>query len=233
MCLLPVQTFSPSLAWPLTICFCLIKRMRVPATSPLLPCVFLNHTYNYVYGDDQLHYRYCVRRSRYSRMDLATSGVLSILVCLFLSLFLYLSFLAFLRNSWTSYLTTQFHTAQSVSQSRNSPRFSRKLQQGVCVRRLAWMREACRTVLFIISLILPIVSTDCIASIFRVQAFQKCRWWWWYIYLLQLGCHPVAVVILHVNKTWNWLLLRFKSGGLHEKHVVATWNVGNRLSVCL
>ena len=27
------------------------------------------------------------------------------------------------------------------------------------------------------------------------------------IYLLQLGCYPVAVVILHVNKTWNWLLL--------------------------
>ena len=27
------------------------------------------------------------------------------------------------------------------------------------------------------------------------------------IYLLQLGCHPVTVVILHVNKTWNWLLL--------------------------
>jgi len=25
------------------------------------------------------------------------------------------------------------------------------------------------------------------------------------IYLLQLGCHPVAVVILHVNKTRNWL----------------------------
>jgi len=26
---------------------------------------------------------------------------------------------------------------------------------------------------------------------------------------------------------------KFKSGGLHEKHVVATWSVGNRLSVCL
>jgi len=26
---------------------------------------------------------------------------------------------------------------------------------------------------------------------------------------------------------------KFKSGGLHEKHVVTTWNVGNRLSVCL
>ena len=26
---------------------------------------------------------------------------------------------------------------------------------------------------------------------------------------------------------------KFKSGGLHEKHVVATWNVWNGLSVCL
>ena len=26
---------------------------------------------------------------------------------------------------------------------------------------------------------------------------------------------------------------KFKLGGLHEKHVVATWNLGNRLSVCL
>ena len=26
---------------------------------------------------------------------------------------------------------------------------------------------------------------------------------------------------------------KFKSGGLHEKHVAATWNVGNHLSICL
>ena len=25
---------------------------------------------------------------------------------------------------------------------------------------------------------------------------------------------------------------KLKSGGLHEKHVVATWNVGNHLSIC-
>ena len=25
---------------------------------------------------------------------------------------------------------------------------------------------------------------------------------------------------------------KFKSGGLHEKHVVATWNLGNHLSMC-
>jgi len=33
------------------------------------------------------------------------------------------------------------------------------------------------------------------------------------IYLLQLGCHPVAVVILHVNKTWNWLQLHLSQEG--------------------
>ena len=26
---------------------------------------------------------------------------------------------------------------------------------------------------------------------------------------------------------------KFKSGGLHEKHVVATWNLGNHLSICI
>ena len=50
---------------------------------------------------------------------------------------------------------------------------------------------------------------------------------------MQLGCYPVAVVILYVNKTSKLVTTKFKSGGLHEKHVVATWNVGNRLSVCL
>jgi len=33
------------------------------------------------------------------------------------------------------------------------------------------------------------------------------------IYLLQLGCHPVAVVILHVYKTWYWLLLNLSWEG--------------------
>jgi len=28
----------------------------------------------------------------------------------------------------------------------------------------------------------------------------------YYYYLLQLGCYPVTVVILHLYKTWNWLL---------------------------
>ena len=29
------------------------------------------------------------------------------------------------------------------------------------------------------------------------------------------------------------VITKFKSGGLHEKHVVATWNLGNHLSICV
>jgi hypothetical protein len=29
------------------------------------------------------------------------------------------------------------------------------------------------------------------------------------------------------------VITKYKSGGLHEKHVVATCNLGNRLSICL
>jgi len=34
-----------------------------------------------------------------------------------------------------------------------------------------------------------------------------------FIYLRQLGCYPVAVVILYVNKGWNWLLLDLSREG--------------------
>ena len=35
----------------------------------------------------------------------------------------------------------------------------------------------------------------------------------YYYYLLQLGCHPVAVVILHVHKTLNCLLINLSREG--------------------
>ena len=65
----------------------------------------------------------------------------------------------------------------------------------------------------------------------------------------------IIIVIIFIN--WNWVITRwqcllymsanmkmvrtnmkmvntkFRTGGLHEKHVVATWNLGNRLSICL
>jgi len=49
---------------------------------------------------------------------------------------------------------------------------------------------------------------------------------------MQLGCRPVAVVILHVHK-YEKVIRKFKSGGLHEKYVVTTWKLGNHLSIRL
>ena len=50
---------------------------------------------------------------------------------------------------------------------------------------------------------------------------------------LQLGCHPVAVVIIHVHKYEKKVTRKFKSEGLHEKHLVATWKLGNHCSIRL
>ena len=36
---------------------------------------------------------------------------------------------------------------------------------------------------------------------------------YYYYYLLQLGCYPVAVVILHVHKIWNWWLINLSREG--------------------
>ena len=45
------------------------------------------------------------------------------------------------------------------------------------------------------------------------------------IYLLQLGCNPVAVVVTCIQNM-KWVTTKFKSGELHEKHVVAIGILG-------
>jgi len=73
----------------------------------------------------------------------------------------------------------------------------------------------------------------------------------WNIYVCQKGvlCFIIIIIIIIIIITaiglspggsgyftciQNMKLVtnKFKSGGLHEKHVVATWNVGNHLSIC-
>jgi len=55
-----------------------------------------------------------------------------------------------------------------------------------------------------------------------------------YIYLLTaIGLLPGGSGYFTCKQNMKLVTTKFKSGGLHEKHVVATWNVGNRLSVCL
>jgi len=41
----------------------------------------------------------------------------------------------------------------------------------------------------------------------------------------------VAEVILHVHKYEKKVTRKFKSGGLQEKHVLATWKLGNHISI--
>ena len=54
------------------------------------------------------------------------------------------------------------------------------------------------------------------------------------IYLFTVNVlSPGGSVYFTCKQNMKSVTTRFKSGGLHEKHVVATWNVGNRLSVCL
>ena len=46
-----------------------------------------------------------------------------------------------------------------------------------------------------------------------------------FIHYLQLGRHPVAgVVTCYISTDYEDFTLKFRYGGLHEKHVVATWN---------
>ena len=51
--------------------------------------------------------------------------------------------------------------------------------------------------------------------------------------LTAIGLLPGGSGYFTCKQNMKLFTTRFKSGGLHEKHVVATWNVGNRLSICL
>ena len=51
--------------------------------------------------------------------------------------------------------------------------------------------------------------------------------------LTEIGLSPGGSGYFTCIQNMKLVTTKFKSGGLREKHVVATWNVGNRLSVCL
>ena len=54
------------------------------------------------------------------------------------------------------------------------------------------------------------------------------------IYLFTaIGLLPGGSGYFTCKQNMKLVSTRFKSGGLHEKHVVATWNLGNHLSICL
>jgi len=48
-----------------------------------------------------------------------------------------------------------------------------------------------------------------------------------------IGLSPGGSGYFTCIQNMKLITTKFKSGGLHEKHVVATWNLGNHLSICL
>ena len=54
-----------------------------------------------------------------------------------------------------------------------------------------------------------------------------------YILFTAIGLLPGGSGYFTCKQNMKLVTIRFKSGGLHEKHVVATWNLGNHLSICL
>ena len=53
------------------------------------------------------------------------------------------------------------------------------------------------------------------------------------IIITSIGLSPGGSGYFTCIQNMKLVTNKFKSGGLHKKHVVATWNVGNRLSICL
>ena len=45
-----------------------------------------------------------------------------------------------------------------------------------------------------------------------------------------IGLSPGGSGYFTYKQNMKLVTTKYKSGGLHEKHVVATWNLGNRLS---
>ena len=55
-----------------------------------------------------------------------------------------------------------------------------------------------------------------------------------FIYLLTaIGLLPGGSGYFTCKQNMKLVTNKFKSRGVHQKHVVATWNIGNHLSICL
>jgi hypothetical protein len=54
-----------------------------------------------------------------------------------------------------------------------------------------------------------------------------------YIFFTAIGLSPGGSGYFTCKQNTKLFTTKFKSGILHEKHVVATWNLGNHLSIFL
>ena len=79
-----------------------------------------------------------------------------------------------------------------------------------------------------------ILATNNIRYTLELITNKFCLYFIIIIYLLTvIGLSPGGIGYFTCIQNMELVTNKFKSGGLHEKHVVATWNLWNRLSICL
>jgi len=82
------------------------------------------------------------------------------------------------------------------------------------------------------------------ASIYHMKLHSMCAYimgshtvdsiFFIFLYLFTaIGLLPGGSGYFTCKQNMKLVTTRFKSGGLHEKHVVTTWNLGKHLSICL
>jgi len=74
------------------------------------------------------------------------------------------------------------------------------------------------------------------SELFKIDLVQNCILLLLLLLLLLLtaiGFLPGGSGYFTCIQNLKLVTTKFKLGGLHEKHVVATWNLGNHLSICL
>jgi len=70
-------------------------------------------------------------------------------------------------------------------------------------------------------------------NIMSIRRNISLLFFYYYIYLFTaIGLLPGCSGYFTCKQNMKLVTTRFKSGGLYEKHVVATWNLGNHLSIC-
>ena len=83
------------------------------------------------------------------------------------------------------------------------------------------------------STVLPVSFHQCSIIVFKVYVAHNNIIIIIIIIFTAIGLSPGGSGYFTCIQNMKLVTTKFKSGGLHEKHVVATWNVGNRLSICL
>jgi len=73
-----------------------------------------------------------------------------------------------------------------------------------------------------------------VKTLYRVETQDSADTLFIFIYLFTaIGLSPGGSGYFTCTQNMKLVTNKFKSGGLHVKHVVTTWNLGNRLSICL